>query len=89
MPGVREALASLGGGWLMVRGRRFSREPVDYFWCGSTVIRDPRSGLLKVSLPENLLEKMGIKEGDSLWWKDYYRSPSGETVIRIVLRRNT
>ena len=72
----------------MVRGRRFSKEPADYFECGSTVIRDPRSGFLRVSLPENLLERLGIKEGDLLWWRDYYRSPSGETVIRLILHRN-
>ena len=64
--------------------RRPFKDPEDLFECGSYVFKDER-GLMVISLPPNLIEKLGIKEGDGFIWKDYSKNSKGETIIRAEL----
>ena len=71
----------------MARRKPF-KDPKDFFECGSYVFKDER-GLMVISLPPNLIEKLGIKEGDGFIWKDYYKNSKGETILRVELSRRS
>ena len=71
----------------MARRKPF-KDPEDLFECGSYVFKDER-GLMVISLPPNLIEKLGIREGDGFIWKDYYKNSKGETIIRVELSRKS
>ena len=66
----------------MMRRKPF-KNPEDLFECGSYVFKDER-GLMVISLPPNLIEKLGIKEGDGFIWKDHYKNSKGETIVGVV-----
>jgi len=61
--------------------RKPLKDPEDLFECGSYVFRDDR-GLMVISLPPNLIEKLGIKKGDGFIWKDYYQKLEGRDYSR-------
>ena len=71
----------------MVRRKSF-KDPEDLFECCSYVFKDDR-GLTLISLPPNLIEKLGIKEGDGFIWLDYYPDSNSETIIRAKLSRRS
>ena len=73
----------------MARRKSF-KDPEDLFECGSRISEDERfQGFLRVILPENLVEKLGLKDGDWLIWLDYYPDSNGETIIRAKLSRRS
>ena len=68
--------------------RRPFKDPGDLFECCSYVFKDER-GLMVISLPPNLIEKLGIRKGDGFIWKDYYPDSEGNTIIRVELSRRS
>jgi len=73
----------------MVRGKPF-KDPGDLFYCGSRISEDEvLQGHFRVILPENLVEKLGLKDGDWLIWKDYYTDSKGNIIIRAELSRRS
>ena len=69
----------------MVRRKPF-KDSGDLFECASYVFRDDR-GLMLISLPPNLIEKLQIKEKDAFIWEDYYMNSEGDIIVRFKLSR--
>jgi len=53
--------------------------------CGSRVFEE--RGVLKITLPENLVEILGLKDGDWIMWKDCYVSSKRKIIIKVELSR--
>ncbi|MCD6593920.1 hypothetical protein J7L00_07575 [Candidatus Bathyarchaeota archaeon] len=54
--------------------------------CVLRVYRGERS-LLMITIPENVIERLRVKEDDLLFWEDYTTTRGGEPVIRLRLFR--
>ena len=70
----------------MARRKPF-KEPGDIFDAISFAFRDDH-GLFLLSIPGNVIEKLGVRDGDAFIWRDYYRNRK-KTIIRVELSRRS
>jgi len=62
------------------------RKPLSAGSCVLRVYRGERS-LLMITIPENVIERLRVKEDDWLFWEDYTTTRGGGPVIRLRLSR--
>jgi len=53
--------------------------------CGSRVFEE--RGVLKITLPENLIENLGLRDGDWIMWRSYHVSSKGYIILKVELSR--
>jgi len=54
--------------------------------CGSRVFEE--RGALKVILPNNLIERLKLKEDDWIIWREFHVSEKGNVIIKAELFRH-